>query len=97
MRPPDPVEHDVVVDQVAGADAAGEHDDVRGREVVVGGVDLDAEEAVVRAHDAALAADERDLVAGDALQHLVRADPVEGGEAGEQGDGDGCHGHSFRW
>ena len=43
------------------------------RQLVERGVDLDAEEAVVRAHDAALVADERDVEAGDALQHLVRA------------------------
>ena len=36
----------------------------------------------------ALVADERDVEARDALQHLVRADAVEGGEAGEQRDGD---------
>ena len=36
----------------AGADAAGEHDDVGRRHLVERGVDLDPEEAVVGAHDA---------------------------------------------
>ena len=33
-------------------------------------------------------ADERDVDVGDALQHLVRPDAVERGEAGEEWDGD---------
>ena len=37
---------------------------------------------------AALVADERDVDRRDALQHLVRADAVEGGELREEGDDD---------
>ena len=78
--------------QRTGADAAGEHDDVRVREVLERAVDLDAEHLVVGADDTALVADERDVEAGDALEHLVRPDAVEGGELREQGDDDLGHG-----
>ena len=90
-------------DELAGADAAGEHDDVGRRHLVVRGVDLDAEEAVVGTNDLTAVADERDDVAGDPLEHLVRADAVEGGEAVEDGDGDRLglglvhEAWSFRW
>ena len=73
----------------AGADAAGEHDDVRVRQLVERGVDLDAEEPVLGRARRRVVADERDVEPRDPLQHLVRPDAVERGEAGEQGDGDG--------
>ena len=75
----------LVVDQLPGADAAGEDDDVGVGSSSNVGVDLDAEEPVLGADHAALVADERDVEARDALQHLVRADAVEGGEAGTAG------------
>ena len=58
------------------------------------GVGLDAEEPVLRADHAAVVADERDVEVGDPLQHLVRPDAVERGEAGEEWDGD-LHGKAF--
>ena len=83
-----PLEHTVVVEQRPCPDAAREHDDIRLVEFVEGGIDLDAEEAVVGPDDAALVPDERDVDHRDALEHLVRADAVEGGKPGEQWDDD---------
>src|SRR3954447_18981284 len=59
----------------------------------------DPQESVLAADLATLVTDERHLDLGDALQHLVRADPVERGEPGEEGD-DGVDGHGVllnRW
>ena len=58
------------------------------------GVDGDAEEAVLAAHLAAFVTDERHVDRGNALQHLVRADPVERGELREEGYDD-LHGVTF--
>ena len=74
VRGAHPVEHALVGHQRAGADAAGEHDDVGVGHLLERGVDGDAEEAVLAAHLAALVADERDVDVGDALQHLVGPD-----------------------
>ena len=81
----------------AGAHPTGEHDHVGCGEVVEGAVGGDAQETVLAAHLAALVADERDVDAGNALQHLVGADAVEGGELWEQGNDhlQGAHGGPF--
>ncbi len=91
MSGADPVEHPFVGHQRPRAESAGEHHDVRSRQFLEGGVDLDAEHAVVRSYDAALVTDERHVEVGDALQHLVGADPVERGELGEQRDRNAGH------
>jgi citrate synthase len=83
-----PLQDTLVVHQGAGADPAREHDDVGIRHLLEGGVDGDTQKAVLAAHLAALVTDEGDVEVGDALQHLVRPDAVERGEAVEQGDGD---------
>ena len=87
-----PVEHPLVVHQLAGTDATGEHDDVGVGELLERRVDGHAQQTVLAADLAAFMADEGDVDGGDALQHLVRADRVECGEAGEEGNGDlhGC-------
>ncbi|HUD16373.1 MAG TPA: hypothetical protein VMQ59_03880 [Acidimicrobiales bacterium] len=82
-----PLEYLVVVLEGAGAHAAGEDHHVRVAEVVEGGIDGEAERAVVAADLAPPVADEGDVDRGDALEHLVGADAVEGGEPREQGDG----------
>ncbi len=53
----------------------------------------DAEHAVLAADHAAFVADEGDVDLGDALQHLVWTDAVEGGELGEERD-DGLEAHA---
>ncbi len=85
MGLPHPLEHLVVVLQRAGAHAPGKDDDVGLREFLEGGVDGDAEHAVLAADLAPSVTDEGDIDAGDALQYLVGSDAVEGGEPGKGG------------
>ena len=59
-----------------------------GRHLVEGGVDGEAELAVVGADLAALRADEDHLRAGKALQHLVGPDGVERGQLRKDEEGD---------
>ena len=81
----------------SGAEPAGEHDDVRGRQLLERGVDLDAEHAVVRPDHAMLVADEGHVELRDALQDLVRADAVERREVGEERDCDAGHPVTVTW
>ena len=64
-----------------------EDDDVRVRQLVKGGINLNAKHAVVGADDAALLADEGDVNVRNSLQNLIGAKAVERGELGEQGNG----------
>ena len=90
-------------DQRAGADAAGEDDDVGRRQLLERGVDLDAEEAVVGPHDLAGAWPTNvTSKPGMRCSTSYGPDAVEGGEAVEEGDGDRWVGMvheawSFRW
>ncbi len=63
------------------------------REVLERAVAGDPEEAVLAADLAPLVPDERDVDVGDPLQHLVRPDAVERGEAWEEWD-DGLDAHA---
>ena len=83
-----PLEHLVIVFERSRPDPSGEHDDVRLGELLEGGIDGDPEHAVVTSDLTPLVTDESDLDRGDALEHLVGPDAVEGGEAGEERDGD---------
>ena len=82
---------EVVADPVTDVEYL--HDHLGGGHLLEGRIDRDTEEPVVATHLTALVADERDVVARDALEHLVGADGVEGGELREQRDGD-LHGHA---
>jgi hypothetical protein len=88
MRLANPLEHPVVVLQGAGAHPSGEHDDVGLRHVLEGGVDGEPEHAILAANLAPTVTDEGHVDRRDALQHLVRAHAVQGGEPLEEGDRD---------
>ena len=88
VRLADPLEHPFVVLERPRADAAGEDDHVGRRHLLEGGVGAQPEHPVLAAHLAAVVADEDDVEARDALQHLVGADGVERRELREERDGD---------
>ena len=83
-----PLEHARVALQRSGAHAAGEHDHVGFGQFFEGRIGGQPEHAVLAADLAALVPDEGDVDGRDPLEHLIRPDAIERGEAGEQRDGD---------
>jgi len=72
-----PAQHSLVGLEGTSADTAGEDDDVGGRHVLEGGIDVDRQHGIVGANRANFVADERDVDIGNALQYLVGSNPVE--------------------
>ena len=70
------------------SDPAGEHDDVRLGHLLPGGVDGQAEHAILGADLAAVVSDEGDVEARDPLKDLVGPDGIERGDVWEERDGD---------
>jgi hypothetical protein len=77
-----------VTGHFAGDGAAGDHDHVGPGRVGERALHGEGDEADVVAHLAGLVGHEGDVSAGQAGQHLVRAEGVERGELGEDHDGD---------
>ena len=87
VRPTHPVEHDVVVDESRAPTPPGNTTTSR-RQLFVGGRRPRCRGRPLSStpHDARSMSDDRAPRAGDALQHLVRADAIEGGGAGQGPD-----------
>lgn len=81
----------LVVNELPGADAAGEHHHLRCAHLVEGGVAGQAQHPVLGAHLAPALPDEHDLDRRNPLQHFVRAHRIQCGDPREQRDGDQRH------
>jgi hypothetical protein len=88
MGMPHPVQYPLVGEQFPGPDTARHQQQVRFRELLEGGVDDEAEHAVLGADLACPMPDKRDFEVRYALQHFVRTDGIEGGDTIERSNGD---------